>query len=59
LFELNGKMDAATYRQNLVKSFGDQAAAVEKEYPPPAYDSLSRRGTPSGPTGMDLPVADH
>jgi hypothetical protein len=39
LFELNGKMDAATYRQNLVKSFGDQAAAVEKEYPPPAYDS--------------------
>jgi para-nitrobenzyl esterase len=39
LFELNGKMDAATYRQNLVKSFGDQAAAVEKEHPPPAYDS--------------------
>ena len=39
LYELGGPMDAAGYRANLVKSFGDQAAAVEKEYPVTAYQS--------------------
>jgi para-nitrobenzyl esterase len=39
LYELNGPMTAASYRENLVKSFGDQAGAVEKEYPLSAYDS--------------------
>jgi para-nitrobenzyl esterase len=39
LYELDGTMDAAAYRQNLVKSFGGQAAAVERQYPVRAYDS--------------------
>jgi len=39
LFELNGKMDLPAYRQNLSKSFGDKATAVEQEYPASAYDS--------------------
>ncbi len=39
LFELDGKMDPAAYRQNLAKSFGEQAAAVEKKYPVAAYES--------------------
>jgi para-nitrobenzyl esterase len=39
LYELGGTMTPASYRENLVKSFGAKAAAVEKEYPLSAYDS--------------------
>jgi para-nitrobenzyl esterase len=39
LFETNGKMDAGAYQRNLAKSFGDDAAAVAKQYPVAAYDS--------------------
>jgi para-nitrobenzyl esterase len=42
LFELDGKFDEAKYQQYLVKSFGDQAAAVAKQYPSAKYASPLR-----------------
>ena len=42
LYEEDGKFDAADYRRNLVKSFGDQADAVARQYPLSAHDSPMR-----------------
>lgn len=42
LYETDGQFDAAAYHQNLVKSFGDRADAVAREYPLSAYDSPMR-----------------
>ncbi|QUQ68652.1 carboxylesterase/lipase family protein [Kutzneria sp. CA-103260] len=42
LYQENGKFDATAYRHNLVKSFGDQADVVAREYPLSVHDSPMR-----------------
>lgn len=42
LYEENGPFDEAAFRDNLAKTFGDQADAVARQYPLSAYDSPMR-----------------